>query len=106
MAGNPPISIPPVTLPKQTPDPLPEPRFQLGQHVQWSGVPSRDFGRILGITFGTEGSVQATGYHYEIALDPSSPSFADGITSDWGFEDDLELVTPNPTAGDRLEDSP
>ncbi len=106
MAGNPPISIPPVTLPEQAPEPFPEPRFQLGQTVQWSCVPSQDFGHIIGIAFGTEGSVQATGYHYEIVLDPISPSFADRIMTDWGFEDDLALVTPNPIAGDRLEDSP
>ena len=106
MTGNPPISIPLVTLPDLPPETLPEPRFQLGQPVQWSCVPSRDFGRIIGIVFGTEGSVQATGYHYEIALDPSSPSFADGITTDWGFEDDLALVTSTQTAGDHLEDSP
>ena len=106
MAGNHPISISPVTFPEQRPEPFPEPRFQLEQHVRWNCVPSQDVGHIIGITFGTEGSVQATGYHYEIALDPSSPSFADGILTDWGFEDDLALVTSNPTAGDRLEESP
>ena len=105
MAGNPPLSIPPETRLEQAPEPFPEPRFQLGQTVQWSCVPSQDFGRIIGIAFGTEGSVQATGYHYKIALDPSSPSFTDGITSDWGFEDDLALVTLNSAAGDGLEDS-
>ena len=106
MAGNHSISIPPVTLAEQTPETFPEPRFQLEQHVRWNCVPSQDFGHIIGIAFGTEGSVQATGYHYEIALDPSSPSFADGILTDWGFEDDLELVNLHPTAGDRSEDSP
>ena len=55
-------------------------------------MPSYDFGRILGIIFTSEGSVRATGYHYAIALDPSSLSYGDGILSDWGFEEDLELL--------------
>jgi hypothetical protein len=94
-------------LPKLQPEKeftgLEEPKFQLGQHVRWSCVPSQDFGRVLGIIFAREGSVKATGYHYAIALDESSPSFADGITSDWGFEDDLELVDAVAVAGDRPE---
>lgn len=36
--------------------------------------------------------MRATGYHYAIALDPSSLSYGDGILSDWGFEEDLELL--------------
>ena len=100
------LSISPVVLSEQLPKPLPIPKFQLGQAVKWACVPAGDYGCVVGIIFGNEGSIRALGYHYEIALDLSSPSFADGITSDWGFEDDLELVTLNPTAGDRLEDSP
>ena len=65
-----------------------------------------DYGRVVGVVYGNEGSVKETGYHYAIALDASSPSYIDGITSDWGFEDDLALVTPTQTAGDRSEDSP
>lgn len=99
MASNA-ISIPSIVLPDEVPDALPEPKFQLGQRVRWNCVPSQDFGRILGIIFASEGSVRATGYHYAIALDESSPSFADGITSDWGFEDDLELVD-GAVAADR-----
>ena len=100
------LSIPPVVLSEQIPKPLPIPRFQLGQAVKWACVPTGDFGRVVGIVFGSEGSIRAEGYHYAIALDASSPSVMDGITSDWGFEDDLALITPNPTVEDRLEDSP
>lgn len=96
------LSIPPVTMPEQIPQPLPVPRFQLGQTVKWACVPTSDFGRVVGVIFGSEGSVKALGFHYAIALDESSPSFADGITSDWGFEDDLELVGAE-VEGDRSE---
>ncbi|MBW4662043.1 MAG: hypothetical protein KME15_25580 [Drouetiella hepatica Uher 2000/2452] len=105
MVGRNPISIPPVTLPEQIPETLPEAKFQLGQQVRWSCVPSQDFGRVLGIVFGSEGSVQASGYHYAIALDSSSPSFADGIFADWGYEEDLELVDPHEIMSKRSETS-
>jgi hypothetical protein len=99
------LSIPPVVLPEQIPQPLPVPRFQLGQTVKWACVPTSDFGRVIGIFFGSEGSVRELGYHYAIALDESSPSFSDGITSDWGFEDDLELVDTGAVADDRPEET-
>ena len=99
------LSIPPVVLSEQIPKPLPIPRFQLGQAVKWACVPTGDYGRVVGIVFGSEGSIRAEGYQYAIALDASSPSCMDGITSDWGFEDDLESVTSTQTAGDRPEDS-
>ena len=98
------FSVPPSALSEQVPETLP-PKFQLGQTLRWSYVTTSDYGRVVGVVYGNEGSVQATGFHYEIALDPSSPSFADGILTDWGFEDDLALVTSNPTAGDHSEDS-
>lgn len=102
---NPQLSVSPVTLPKQIPEILPVPRFQLGQTVQWSHVPTGDFGRIVGVVYGAEASIRAEGLHYAIALDPFSPSYRDGILSDWGFEDDLELFTPNQKLSDRLEAS-
>lgn len=97
------LSIFPVILPKQVPEDLPMPKFQLGQTVRWGRVTTSDFGRIVGIIFSAEASVKSEGYHYAIAIDPASPSYADGIRSDWGFEDDLELVTPDQAAGDRSE---
>lgn len=95
----------PTSLPDELPEDLPPPKFQLGQHVRWCCVPSQDFGRIVGIVYGSEASVKAEGYHYAITLDESSPSFCDGITSDWGFEDDLELVEADQISGDRPETS-
>ncbi|MBD3886165.1 hypothetical protein IFO70_31210 [Phormidium tenue FACHB-886] len=97
--------VPPVFLPAQVPELLPQPRFNLGQSVRWSCVPTEDFGRIVGIVYGNEGSVKAEGYHYAVALDPASPSYGDGILTDWGFEEDLELFVPEQAAGDRLKDS-
>jgi hypothetical protein len=100
------LSIPPVVLPEQIPQPLPVPRFQLGQTVRWACVPTGDYGLVVGIVYGHEGSVRATGFHYAIALDESSPSFGDGILTDWGFEDDLELVDSEAVASDRPEETP
>ncbi|MBD3886223.1 hypothetical protein IFO70_31505 [Phormidium tenue FACHB-886] len=88
------VSLPPASLSSELPENLPPPKFQLGQYVRWCCVPSQDYGRIVGIVYGSEASVKAEGYHYAIALDASSPSYADGITSDWGFEEDLELIDP------------
>jgi hypothetical protein len=99
------LSIPPVVLPNQIPHPLPLPKFQLGQAVKWACVPTGDRGRIVGVVFGSEGSIRALGFHYAISLDESSPSCADGITSDWGFEDDLELVSLDEPTDDRPENS-
>lgn len=94
---NPELFLPPVALPELLPKTLPVPKFQIGQQVQWAHVPSRDFGRIVGTVWATERSTQAVGYHYAVQLDAASPSVADGITSDWAFEDDLELLpTPQP----------
>lgn len=96
----------PVVLSPQMPDPVPMSKFQIGQLVHWAHISTKDFGTIVGIAYSSEASTQGLGYHYAIQISPSSPSFADGILTDWGVEDDLELVTLNPTAGDRLEDSP
>lgn len=99
------ISVPPMTLPDEVPELLPELKFQLGQQVRWSCVPTQDYGRVIGVIFSSEGSVQASGYHYAIALDSSSPSFADGIFADWGYEEDLELVDSHEIMSKRSETS-
>lgn len=88
------LSISPVVLSEQIPQLLPAPKFQLGQTVIWACVPTGDYGRVVGVIYGSEGSVKETGYHYAIALDQSSPSFGDGINCDWGFEEDIELYQP------------
>ncbi|MGG6270894.1 hypothetical protein ACQ4M3_41450 [Leptolyngbya sp. AN03gr2] len=67
------------------------PKFDFGDRVMWFRVPTQDFGIVVDRSYGTEGSVQALGWHYTIQLDPHSPSFAD-CKSDIGFEDDLALL--------------
>ena len=70
---------------------LPSPKFNLEDRVYWFRVPTQDFGIVVGRFYGIEGSVQASGWHYTIQLDPNSPSFAHCKT-DYGFEDDLALM--------------
>lgn len=66
-------------------------KFNLGDRVYWFRVPTQDFGLVVERFYGTEGSVQAIGWHYTIELDPNSPSFAHCKT-DYGFEEDLALI--------------
>lgn len=68
-------------------------KFNRGDRVYWFRVPTQDFGIVVDCFYGTEGSVQAIGWHYTIALDPNSPSFAHCKT-DCGFEEDLALMQP------------
>jgi hypothetical protein len=90
-----PLLLSSIALPQPSLVYLPAPKFQIGQRVYWKAIADPDFGRIVGVVWATEGSVQALGYHYAIQLDPASPSIADGITSDWAFEADLDLL-PQP----------
>jgi hypothetical protein len=66
-------------------------KFNIGDRVCWHQVPSRDFGAVRDRFYGVEGSVQARGWHYLVALAPQSPSFS-YCKEDYGFEDDLEFV--------------
>ncbi|HEY9620670.1 MAG TPA: hypothetical protein V6C78_09890 [Crinalium sp.] len=70
---------------------LPPPKFRVGDRVRWFRVPTQDFGVVADCFYGSEGSVQAEGWHYLIRLDSRSPSFSH-CKEDYGFEDDLELV--------------
>ncbi len=83
------LQIPPVALPEVVPIPLPRPKFQLGDSVFWSQVPDGDFGRIIGIIYTHEASVQATGFHYLVLLESHSPSHAI-VSCDFAFEEDLQ----------------
>lgn len=67
------------------------PRFNLGDHVRWFRVPTQDFGVVIDRFYGSESSVQAIGWHYQVQLDPHSPSFAH-CKLDYGFEEDLECL--------------
>jgi hypothetical protein len=83
-------SLPAAVITTDVINPLPTPKFQLGQMVCYTE--SRDFRHIIGLIYATEASVKAVDYHYVILFDPASPSTADGISSDWGFEEDLALL--------------
>lgn len=86
-----PLLVSPIALPEPFPEHLPAPKFQIGQKVLWAQVSSHGFGEVIGIIFASSISVRATGYHYAVRLDPSSPSRTDHV-ADWAFEEDLELI--------------
>lgn len=89
------LIAPEVTLPQTLPAQLPSPKFQLDQTLKFGKVPSGDFGRVVGYVYAASATVQATGYHYLLVLDPESKSRKElGILSDWIFEEDALLVTP------------
>ncbi|MBD3885410.1 hypothetical protein IFO70_27170 [Phormidium tenue FACHB-886] len=84
--------ITPIGLVTSLPEQFAAPKFEIGQLVLWARVPSHGCGRIIGLVYAHSTSVEATGYHYAIALDRNSPSRAD-CAADWAFEDDLELLS-------------
>jgi hypothetical protein len=98
------LIAPEVSLPPTMPAQLPPPSFQLDQILKFGKVPSGDFGRVVGIVYAAGATVQATGYHYLLVLDPESPSRKElGILSDWIFEGDaspvaLKLPSTKPNA--------
>lgn len=67
------------------------PKFKVGDRVRWFRVPTQDFGVVIECFYGSEGSVEAVGWHYLVQLDSQSPSFAH-CKEDYGFEDDLESI--------------
>lgn len=78
--------------PDALPPELPTPRFQIGQSVRWAHAPTHDFGRVAGLVW-SSGLAETGGYHYEIALDPQSPSYTEcDCRVDWAYEADLELL--------------
>jgi hypothetical protein len=81
----------PITLLNPLPTDLPAPKFHIGQEVLWASTPTHGFGQIIGLVFADGVSVQQTGYHYAVQLDPQSPSSNDCV-ADWGFEEDLQLM--------------
>jgi len=66
-------------------------KFKIGDRVRWFRVPTQDFGIVIECFYGSEGSVEAVGWHYLVQLDSESPSFAH-CKEDYGFEDDLESI--------------
>jgi hypothetical protein len=76
---------------KSTYTPLSLPKFRIGDRVFWFRVSTQDFGVVSDRFYGLESSVKAEGWHYQIKLDPQSPSFPH-CKEDYGFEDDLEYL--------------
>ncbi len=88
------LIAPEVSLPSSLPAQLPLAKFQLDQTLKFGKVPSGDFGRVVGYVYAASATVQATGYHYLLLLDPESDSRKElGILCDWLFEDDALLMT-------------
>ncbi|MBW4694179.1 MAG: hypothetical protein KME27_20745 [Lyngbya sp. HA4199-MV5] len=81
---------------------LPLAKFHLGDRVCWFRVSTQDFGVVIDRFYGTEGSVQALGWHYTIQLDSSSPSFAH-CKIDYGFEEDLALMDRDLGGADAVD---
>ena len=77
------------------PNPLPPPRFRVGQTVIWSKVDPHDYGTIIGSTWTTETTCQAIGWHYQIRLHPNSPSYS-FCQEDWAYEADIETFEQQP----------
>jgi len=89
------LIAPEVSLLPTLPAQLPLPKFQLDQTLKFGKVPSGDFGRVVGYVYAASATVQATGYHYLLLLDPKSHSRQElGILCDWLFEEDALLITP------------
>ena len=65
-------------------------KFNIGDRVRWFRVPTQDFGLVRDRFYGTEGSVEAVGWHYFVQLDPNSPSFRH-CKKDYGFEYDATI---------------
>lgn len=85
------LILTPIQLAVSLPKPVAIPKFQIGQTVVWTQVPSHGYGTIVGLSYAQSVSVVAHGYHYLIALDDNSPSRLD-CAADWAFEEDLELL--------------
>lgn len=86
-----PLDLPPFSLlsTADCPAQLPQPKYRLGESVQWTQVPNPDFGRIIGVVYTQEASCQITGLHYLILLSENSPSHSI-CTHDFAVEDDIE----------------
>lgn len=85
------LILTPIQLVASLPKQFAVPKFQIGQTVIWTRVPSHGYGPIVGLSHACSVSVVAHGYHYLIALDDNSPSRVD-CAANWAFEEDLELL--------------
>ncbi len=94
------LIAPEVSLPPTLPAQLPLPKFQLDQTLKFGKVSSGDFGRVVGYVYAASATVQATGYHYLLLLDPESDSRKElDILCDWIFEEDALPMRPRSPNG-------
>ena len=88
-------------LPAAFPRAVSQPKFQLGDRVQWQPKPTRDFGIITGIQYAPAPHLHAWAWQYVIWLDADSPSCTWVIT-DTAWEADLEAIPiANEAGGNR-----
>lgn len=80
------------TLPADFPHQIANPKFQLGDRVQWHPYPTQDFGTVTGIQYAPASHLYGWGWRYSIWLDPHSPSYA-WVKTDTAWEMDLMLLT-------------
>lgn len=78
-------------LPQGFPRHIPNPKFQIGERVQWQPQPSSDFGTITGLQYAPIHAPYRWGWKYTIWLDRHSPSRL-WITTDTAWEIDLEFL--------------
>lgn len=92
-------SLPP--LPRDFPDSLPTPRFQIGDRVRWQPIPTEDFGTIVGLSCAPAPNLPSWHWQYIVWLDANSPSRG-WVTSEIAWESDLEAIDAVNT---RMEES-
>lgn len=74
------------------PQNIPTPAFQVGlSRVRWKQMPDCDWGLVTGMQYLWAEHLNSWQWRYHVVLDASSPSFQ-WIQSDWGWQDDLELL--------------
>lgn len=82
-------------LPKNFPQDLPTPKFQIGDRVLWKPFPTSDFGTIIGLQYAPALHLQIWAWKYAVWLDQNSPSHS-WTTSDMAWESNLEVFASTP----------
>lgn len=74
------------------------PKFSIATKVVWAYVKAHDHGVVVSRLWLDETVHKVTGWHYLIRLHPNSSSYA-FCKEDWGYEEDLKLLSFTPAAG-------
>jgi hypothetical protein len=83
------------TLPQAFPQQVQLPKFSIGNRVRFVPIPAEDYGTIVGIQFTPTEHLQDWAWRYLVWLDDQSPS-RQWTCSDLAWEDDLQLLAPDP----------